>query len=156
MRQIKVNGKDYKIEFSFGAVEDGKLVSDMYNMLSGAYIARNAEEKSGMQAMIDGSSEMMGDAPRIAIRAFKTGLTEHQPDLTDEDKTGIMKEYIKESKINLLDLFSDMRDCMEEDGFFDLSGISQRIQEIADSMNQEETTLPVEPQDHKKKQTSAK
>lgn len=153
MKEVKIGGKDYKIEFSFGAVEDGKLVKDMFNMLSGAYIAKQTDTKGDLEAMLDGTSEMMADVPRIAVLAFKTGLLENHSDLPDDERKELAKQYVKENKLTMLKLYEEMRDCMEEDGFFTLSGIKEMIQRITE---QTEETMPINLQDHKKKQTSKK
>ena len=40
MKTITVDGKEYKLEFGFDAVEVGDLVQKMFEVKSGIYIAR--------------------------------------------------------------------------------------------------------------------
>ena len=41
-----------------------------------------------------------------------------------------MKQYMVENKISFHRLFEDMKQCMEDDGFFDLSGLNDMIQKM--------------------------
>ena len=54
---------------------------------------------------------------------------------------------MKENKISFRKLFEDIKTCMEDDGFFDLSGLTEMLSE----MNPTEKKKQVKkPQDHKK------
>ena len=60
---------------------------------------------------------------------------------------------MKENKINFRKLFDDIKACMEDDGFFELSGLMAMLE----TMNQTENKkTPKTPQDHKKKSTGTK
>ena len=43
MKTITVDGKEYKLEFGFDAVEVGDLVQKMFEVKSGLYVARSAQ-----------------------------------------------------------------------------------------------------------------
>jgi hypothetical protein len=64
-----------------------------------------------------------------------------------------MKAYMKENKISYKKLFDDIKECMEDDGFFDLSGLTEMMEEMN---NQMEEKAPKTPQDHKKKSIGTK
>ena len=60
---------------------------------------------------------------------------------------------MKENKLSFKMLYEELRQCMEDDGFFDLSG----LREMSESMNEEmEEKITKIPQDHRKKQTGTK
>lgn len=142
MMNITVDGKEYKIEFTFEAAECNSLIQKMFNVMSGAYLVKhnsindleNAENSAA--AMIDGASEMIADIPHICITAFYAGLLENNP-LPQENAKQLMRAYMKENKLNYKTLYEQMRDCMEKDGFFELSGLTAMLQEMNGA--QEET-----------------
>lgn len=156
MLEIKVNDKEYKLEYTFRAAEDKDTIQNMFNVLSGAYLIKqvnNAKTENDVaMAMINGTSEMVADIPSIVINAFYSGLLENH-NVTKEEAYDIMKTYMKENKINFRKLFDDIKACMEDDGFFELSGLIAMLE----TMNQTENKkTPKTPQDHKKKSTGTK
>ena len=107
MKTIKVNEKEYVLEFSFEAAERKEVVQDMFNILSGTYIIKNASRsKSAGAAMLNGVTEMVADIPRIAREAFYVGLLENQ-NLSAAEAKEVMKSYMKENKLTYNDLFED-------------------------------------------------
>jgi len=80
-------------------------------------------------AMIDGASEMVADVPRICRIAFYAGLLEHNP-VSEIEAKELMKQYMKENKLSFNKLFEDLKQFMEDDGFFDLSGLTDMIQKM--------------------------
>lgn len=156
MKTIKINDREYQLEFSFEAAEHRGLVQKMFNMLSGAYIAKHAsetEEKS-VEAVVDGTSEMVAEVPHVCITAFHAGLLEHNP-VSEEESKELMKAYMRENKISYRRLYEELKECMEEDGFFDLSGLTEMIQTMEGEPEAKQKT-PKTPQDHKKKSTGTK
>ena len=164
MKTITVNGTDYNLEYSFMAAEHKDTVQKMFDVVSGAYMLRKAgaiEESEGnnevvANAMIDGTGEMVADIPHIVKTAFYSGLLENHG-VSEEEAYQIMKAYMKENKISFKKLFDDIKECMEEDGFFDLSGLTEMLEEMNKSFEEETPKkAPKTPQDHKKKSTSTK
>lgn len=155
MKTLLINGNEYKLEFTFEASEHKDTVQKMFKVLSGAYLMRKGvvidetdEEKAReamINAMIDGSAEMVSDVPHIVKSAFYAGLLEHNPK-SEEEAYSLMKEYMKENKISYRKLFEDIKECMEDDGFFDLSGLTEMLQEMNGAPKKAKKT----PQDHKK------
>ena len=135
MKTIKIGENEYTLEFTFEAAEHKGLVQAMFELMSGAYFAkRGLEEKkndnaSMATAMIDGASEMVADTPRICRIAFYAGLLENN-EVSEADAKELMKQYMKENGLSFSKLFEDLKKCMEEDGFFDLSGIKDMIQQM--------------------------
>lgn len=154
MKAITVNGNEYKLEFSFEAVEHKELVKKMFDIVSGAIFVKSAKDlsKPTSEDMIDGSGNMIAELPHICVTAFYAGLLENNPVSQEEAKT-LMKAYMKENKLSFKMLYEELRQCMEDDGFFDLSG----LREMSESMNEEmEEKITKIPQDHRKKQTGTK
>ena len=154
MKAITVNGNEYKLEFSFEAVEHKELVKKMFDIVSGAIFVKSAKDlsKPTSEDMIDGSGNMIAELPHICVTAFYAGLLENNPVPQDEAKT-LMKAYMKENKLSFKMLYEELRQCMENDGFFDLSG----LREMSESMNEEmEEKITKIPQEHRKKQTGTK
>ena len=154
MKAITVNGSEYKLEFSFEAVEHKELVKKMFDIVSGAIFVKSAKDlsKPTSEDMIDGSGNMIAELPHICVTAFYAGLLENNPVPQDEAKT-LMKAYMKENKLSFVKLYEELKQCMEDDGFFDLSG----LREMSESMNEEmEEKITKIPQDHRKKQTGTK
>lgn len=134
MAIIKIGEKEYNLEFTFAAAEHKSLVQSMFNVMSGAYIVKNGmggenSESNVAAAMIDGASEMVADIPRICRIAFYAGMLENNPVSEDEAKE-LMKQYMKENKLSFYRLFEDLKKYMEEDGFFDLSGLTEMLQKM--------------------------
>lgn len=154
MKTITVNGTEYTLEYTFMAAEHKETVQKMFNVLSGAYMLKhitNAKEikdnVSVAGVMLDGTSEMVAEIPNIVRIAFYSGLLENHK-LSEEDAHNLMKEYMKENKISYKKLFDDIKHCMEDDGFFDLSGLTEMLTELNENMN--------EAPKKKKKSTSTK
>ena len=155
MKNITVNGKEYTLEYSFAAAEHKETVQKMFNIVSGAYIIKQAQkaEENVANAMLDGTGEMIADIPNIVKTSFYSGLLENH-NLTEDEAYAIMKDYMKENKISFKKLFDDIKECMEDDGFFDLSGLTEMLEEMNKTI--EETPKKKTPQDHKKKSTGTK
>lgn len=134
MKTISIKDKEYTLEYSFMAAEHKDTVQKMFNIVSGAYIVKQAQTIGDdltkvASAMIDGTSEMVADIPNIVRTAFYSGLLENHK-VTEEESYELMKSYMKENKINFKVLFDDIKKCMEDDDFFELSGLMDMIREM--------------------------
>ena len=154
MKAITVDGNEYKLEFSFEAAEHKELVKKMFDVVSGAIFVKNAKDIKNPTVgdMVDGTADLASEIPRICVEGFYAGLLENNHVSQDEAKT-LMKAYMKENKLSFKKLYEELKQCMEDDGFFDLSG----LREMSESMNEEtEEKITKIPQDHRKKQTGTK
>ena len=97
---------------------------------------------------------MVADIPRICRIAFYAGLLENHDVSMDEAKD-IMKQYMKENKISFYRLFEDLKKWMEDDGFFDLSGLNEMIQQMGIAAEKAAEEIKNQNPD-KKKSTSTK
>ena len=162
MMNINVNGKEYKVEFSFGAAECKEIVQKMFSVVNGSYLLAQTD-KSVAQASFDGLANMTADVPEICILAIYAGCIDNNPVTMDEAKE-LTRAYITEKRktdksYGYRTLFEEIKKAMEDDGFFELSGITAMLEEMANNVEeaaQEQKKPTVVPQDHKKKQTSTK
>lgn len=158
MKTIKIENKEYNLEFTFEAATYKDLVQAMFNIKSGTYFLKNASDGTET-SMLNGVADMISDIPMICKIAFHAGLLENHR-MTMEESVKLLKSYMKENKLSFNALFEELNKCMEEDGFFDLSGLTEMMSQMEQSLEEmtEETTTKkkVEMKDHKKKQTSSK
>lgn len=155
MQLIKVGNKEYQLEFTFAAAECRELVQKMFNVLSMSYLYKdmNATDlDNGMSkemkvgALFNGASEMVADIPHICYTAFYAGLLENNP-LSEDEAKEVMKSYMKENKLSFRTLFENLKTYMEDDGFFDLSGLTEMLQTMNGATEKKTSKTP---QDHKK------
>lgn len=67
-----------------------------------------------------------------------------------------MKEYMKANGLSFVKLYGELTDCMKEDGFFELSGLTEMMTQTKEEMEKEDSKVTKMPQDHKKKSTGTK
>lgn len=165
MKTIQISGNEYTLEFSFAAAEYKSIVQKMFNALSGGYIFKhaqigaNGDQSNSAEAMIDGTAELVSEIPHICKDAFYAGLLEHNP-VSMEESSNLMKAYMKENKLSFNKLYREIQTIMEDDGFFDLTGITEMLEEMNKTIEGETGETPKKapkvPQDHQKKSTSTK
>lgn len=159
MRSIKVNDNEYRLEYTFEAAEHKELVQKMFDMSSGAYIAKRTgghiTEQEAASAVISGVSEMISDIPYVCRIAFYAGMLENNPVSEDEAKA-IMKQYMKDRKIGYRELFEEIKRDMEDDGFFDLSGLTEALKQMGTEMQKSTGVKPRTVTRKKTAQTSTK
>jgi hypothetical protein len=87
MKKLNIKGIEYTLEYSFMAAEHKETVQKMFNIVSGAYIlkqAQKADKEDIANAMFDGTSEMVADIPNIVKTCFYSGLLENHKLKEDE------------------------------------------------------------------------
>nr|DAO46183.1 MAG TPA: tail assembly chaperone protein [Bacteriophage sp.] len=157
MKTITVNGNEYTLEFTFAAAEHKDLVNRMFKIMTMSYVAedmKDLDDDVTVKNMLDGAARQVADTPETCRIAFLAGLLEHNPK-TEEEAVAIMRGYMKENKLSYKKLFDEIKGWMEEDGFFDLSGLNDMIAEMYPETVEEKKPKKV-PQDHKKKEVSTK
>lgn len=128
MKVLNIGGKEYKLEYSFEAAEHKQTVQKMFNIVSGAYMFKS---ENPLEAIIAGTTEMIGDIPGIVRTAFYSGLLENNP-VSEEESVSLMRQYMKENGKNYRNLYDDIFKCMEDDGFFDLSGLTEAVKMMSE------------------------
>lgn len=159
MMEITIKDTTYKLEYTFEAVRHKALLKMMFDIMSGAYTTKkilaikDENEANAVVAMLDGTSDMVADIPEITEIAFYAGLLENNP-VTEVEAKDLMKQYMIDNKLSFNALYTQIKECMENDGFFDLSGIKEMLEQMNKSIEQQDKK--VVPMDHKKKSTSKK
>jgi hypothetical protein len=161
MLEISIKDKQYKLEYTFEAVRHKTLLKMMFDIMSGAYTTKkilavqNENEANAVVAMLDGTSDMVADIPEITEIAFYAGLLENNPVDKAEAKS-LMKQYMIDNKLSFNALYTDIKKCMEDDGFFDLSGINEMLEQMNKVMTEGQKNKKVVPMDHQKKKSTSK
>lgn len=159
MLEISIKDKQYKLEYTFEAVRHKALLKMMFDIMSGAYTTKkilavqNENEANAVVAMLDGTSDMVADIPEITEIAFYAGMLENNP-VSEVEAKDLMKQYMIDNKLSFNALYTDIKKCMEDDGFFDLSGINEMLEQMNKAITEGQDNKKVVPMDHKKKSTS--
>ena len=165
MKILTIGGKDYKVEFSFEAAEYKECVDRVFKVISGSYIMKNGPSEDGEKvsmasAIMDGTSDMISDVPKIAVTALYAGLLENNPVENEQAAKTLFKQFVKENpddeRASFWGMYDFMRDCMEEDGFFKLTGMDKVIGKLNEAAENQKSKSGKAPQDHKRKSTSTK
>lgn len=141
MKTITINGNDYVLEFSFAAAEYSPVVEEMFEMLTMAPVFKNVNQNTletendneMLKAIIAGQIEMTGKIPTIAMDAFYAGLREHHSDISKSEARTLLKEYITETDKDFQDVYEELSLCMENDGFFKLTGIQKKVESMTNA-----------------------
>jgi len=152
MKTIKVADTEVTLEYTFEAAEYKAVVQKMYLMLTGMALVKDAEDLDNPSPteMIDGSINMFADIPETCKIAFYAGLLENNP-MSNDDANLLMRSYMKENKLSYTEMFEQIKECMEEDGFFHLIGLDDALEKMSGDLTQEvQKTAPKKPADHKK------
>ena len=144
MKVIKIGGKEYKFEFTIEASLYDECTVNVTSLLEGL---GSAKENKDTKSMISS----LANIPQTALSMFYAGLLEHHGEDGDgsiankkEAKKLIKKffdEHKEDGKGNFYEIMEMMLGVMEEDGFFELIGLSQ----VLEPKKQKKV-----PQDHKK------
>lgn len=174
MRILTIGGKEYKIEFSFDAAEYKACVDKVFKVVSGGYIMKRGitgeEGKAEMaKAMMDGTADMISDMASLSITCFYAGLLENTPVKDEKAAKQLFKQFVKENpdddRASFLGMYEFLKGCMEEDGFFKLTGLDKYLKDMSEAMEKaakevekgtKQSALPKIPTDRKKKSTSTK
>ena len=112
----------------------------MFNIVSGAYLYKHSAsigdkstDAEAAMAMADGSAEMISEIPHIVKTAFYAGLLANNP-VSIEDSYKLLKQYMIENKFSYNKVFEQIKKCMEDDGFFDLSGLTEMLEQMNQAM----------------------
>ncbi|XBX05062.1 hypothetical protein QMP26_32180 [Enterocloster clostridioformis] len=174
MRILTIGGKEYKVEFSFEAAEYKACVDKVFKVVSGGYIMKRGitgkEGKAEMAvAMMDGTADMISDMASLSITCFYAGLLENNPVKDEKAAKQLFKQFVKENpdddRASFLGMYEFLKGCMEEDGFFKLTGLDKYLKDMSEAMEKaakeaeketERSTLPKVPTDRKRKSASTK
>jgi len=111
-------------------------------------------------AIMDGTSDMVSDIPKVAMVALYAGLLENNPVESEQAAKALFKQFVKENpeddRASFWGMYDFLRDCMEEDGFFKLTGMDKVIDKLNEAAEDQKSKSGKTPQDRKRKSTSTK
>ena len=112
---------------------------------------------------------MFSDMASLSITCFYAGLLENNPVEDEKAARQLFKQFVKENpdddRASYFGMYEFLKECMEEDGFFKLTGLDRYLKDMSESMAKaikeaeketEQSTLPKVPTDRKRKSTSTK
>lgn len=141
MRRLTINGKEYTVEFSIEASLYNECTEATMNMIL-AFGEAQGEAQSLDDVKGEDAKEVFMSAmrktiqsaariPQTATTLFYAGLLEHHGRRGDntvrsmDDASDLIADYIRESKTDFYSIMNLMLECMGEDHFFDLTGLSK-------------------------------
>ena len=168
MKTLKIDDKEYILEFSFEAACHKQLINKMFKLMSGSYLGRSgltgADDETKAErasALIDGVADMYSDIPDTVITAFYAGFLENNAVLNEKEASKLLKQYFKENpddeSATFPGMFELIKECMQDDGFFKRTGLDKMIESQIAAMTAE-TAEATETQSEspKTKRTSSK
>lgn len=131
MKEITISGEIYKLEYGFEAAECRDLIQMLFETMTGAYVIKRAKnvEKPTSEEVIDGSGRMVAEMPHICKTAFYAGLLENHEGVTQDMAKTLMKAYMKENNLSFHNLYEEIKQCIEDDGFLKLSGLEDMMKQ---------------------------
>lgn len=138
MKTLKIGDKEYVLEFAFDAAQNKDCVNRIFKMVSGGYLGKQGitgdmgESKSDVaNAMVNGVAEMYAEIPETVIAAFYAGLMENNAVSGKVEAKKLLKQYFKENpddeSATFMGMYNLIRECMEDDGFFKLTGLDKML-----------------------------
>lgn len=138
MRRLTISGKEYTIEFSIEASLYNECTEATMDMIFAIGEARGQAEsidendnaQEAYMSVMRKTIMSVSHIPQTATTLFYAGLLEHHGQTGDntvcsiEDAKVLIKAYIRENKTNFYEIMNLMLQCMGEDHFFDLTGLS--------------------------------
>lgn len=141
MKSLKIGDKEYILEYSFEAAQHKDCVSKIFKMISGGYIGKQGitgESKVSKSelanALVNGTAEMYSEIPDTVISAFYAGLLENNPVTNVKQAKELLKKYFKDNpddeSASFLGMFNLIKECMQDDGFFKLTGMDKTLDKM--------------------------
>ena len=125
MKKIVINDKEYTLKYSIEASLYEDCVSNLLGMLS---IGDDVNSQN-LDAMITKVAHL----PAMAMKLFYAGLIEchgtsgDSSVLNEGDAIALAKTYLTEHEMSFEDLIGELIGCMQDDGFFKLTGLDEML-----------------------------
>lgn len=146
MKRITINNKEYTLEYSIEASLYDECTKTVMDTFVKASMSAGYVKDGDSMAAISGVVESIANLPQKVVTLFYAGLLEHHGNSGDHsvksraDAKNILVMYLKESGKSFVDVNNELLECIGEDNFFDLTGLSmigKKIDEITEE-NMEE------------------
>ena len=124
MKNITIEGKDYKFEYSIEA----SLYEDCAGCLMDVFIRDGITEGSlqsgNMNNAVESIKKNLSSIPSRTLTLFHAGLMENHG-LSKADAKELLKKYLKESGKSYIEVQNELIAIVEEDNFFELIGLDK-------------------------------
>lgn len=146
MKRITINNKEYTLEYSIEASLYDECTKTVMDTFVKASMSAGYVKDGDAMAAISGVVESIANLPQKVVTLFYAGLLEHHGNSGDHsvksraEAKNILVMYLKESGKSFVDVNNELLECIGEDNFFDLTGLSmigKKIDEITEE-NMEE------------------
>lgn len=138
MRKLTIKNKEYTFKFSIEASLYNECTESVMNMLMSFGELREAASENASEVRRKMLSTIT-NIPKTALTLFYAGLMEFHGYSGDNsvrsinDAKSILTDYVDESGDNLYDVMNLMLECMGEDHFFDLTGLSEILSKMTEN-----------------------
>ena len=157
MKILTIGGRDYTFEFSIEASLYNECTEKITSLMVGVGQAREGESGDSSEK-IKNVISTISNVPVVAMTMFYAGLLEHHGPSGDgavkgmKDAKTLVRQYLTEHKDddkgNFYSVMDEMIECMEDDGFFELTGMTRMLKNGDEEVAKKAHKVP---QDHKKK-----
>lgn len=124
MKTIKINGNEYKIEYSIEASLYTTCMESLMDTLIGIGTFQGKAELNDAEGMKDELKKTVSNIPQKVLTLFHAGLLENH-NLSEEESKELLKTYLKESKKSYSEILGDLMGIVNEDNFFELIGVDK-------------------------------
>lgn len=124
MKAIKINGKEYKIEYSIEASLYSKCMENIMDSLIGVGVFQGKAQLKDVEGMINELKKTVSNVPAKVLVLFHAGLLENH-DLSEKESKELLKAYLKESKKSYSEVLGELMTIVNEDNFFELIGVDK-------------------------------
>lgn len=160
MKTLKIGGESYILEYNFEAAMETDVVQMEFDILTGAAVAKETENADGKEinAMLNATSKIVGSIPTFVSKAFYAGLKAHNEDIDKAESDKLLKAYMKQENVSFFKVNEIIQKCMQTDGFFEISGLMETIEDLTSAVEQTVDEIEKEstPQTAPKKTTATK
>lgn len=153
--KLIIENKPYEIEFTYAAAMYEDCVDGMFKFIGGAV-------SGAVNKRISSVFKSLVGTPKLTVTLFYAGLMEHNPVESEKEAFELLKKYFYENKgkkdANFGGMFVELTKQMETDGFLDLIGLTEAMNQLTESANKqtEEMAKKVVPMDHQKTKATQK
>ena len=139
MKSIKIGNENYTIEYNFEAAMESDVVQMEFDILTGASLAKETEMADGkeLNAMLNATSKIVGSIPTFVSKAFYAGLKSHHENIDKSDSDKLLKAYMKQEKLSFFGVNEQIQKCMQDDGFFEISGLMETIEDLTTAVEEQ-------------------
>lgn len=142
MRTIKINGTNYKFEYSIEASLYEDCCGCIMDLFVGRGMAEGAAEAGDVNTAWNELKKSITGNPQTALTLFYAGLLENHGEeiISRDDVKPLFKQYIKESGKSIIEITNELMEIVDEDNFFGLLGLDKMLQpEAQKESNTKET-----------------